>query len=107
MKSIGIKELQLNPANLTKALDAHEYTLITKHSKPIGIALSFDDEILTKGLKNALLFDAYRSSAISLGQLCSALALSKKKALKILSLLNIDVIDYDFNDDIKTINKLL
>jgi len=107
MNSLGIKELQTNPANLTKALDAHEYTLITKHSKPIGIALSFDDEILSKGLKTALLFDAYKSSAISLGQLSNALAISKKKAMKMLSLLNIDIVDYDFNDDMKTINHLL
>ncbi|WP_198265115.1 hypothetical protein [sulfur-oxidizing endosymbiont of Gigantopelta aegis] len=46
MNSLGIKELQNNPANLTKALDAHEYTLITKHSKPIGLAVSFNDEII-------------------------------------------------------------
>lgn len=107
MKSLGIKELQTNPANLTKALDAHEYTLITKHSKPIGLAISFSDEILSEGLKTALLLEAYRSSAISLGQFCSDLSISKKKALKMLSLMNIDVIDYDFNDDLKTIEKLL
>lgn len=107
MNSLGIKELQTNPANLTKALDAHEYTLITKHSKPIGLALSFDDQILSKGLKTALLLDAYKSSAISLGQFCNGLSISKKKALKMLSLMNIDVINYDFNDDLKTIDKLL
>ena len=107
MNSLGIKDLQTNPANLTKALEAHEYTLITKHSKPIGLALSFNDEILTKGLKTALLLEAYRSSAISLGQLCSELCISKKKALKILSLMNIDIIDYDFNDDLNTIKELL
>jgi len=107
MNSLGIKDLQTNPANLTRALDAHEYTLITKHSKPIGLALSFSDEILTKGLKTALLLEAYRSSAISLGQFSSELAISKKKALKMLSLMNIDVIDYNFNDDLKTINNLL
>ena len=107
MNYLGIKDLQTNPASLTKALDAHEYTLITKHSKPIGIALSFSDEILTKGLKMALLLEAYRDSAISLGQLCSELSISKKRALKMLSLTNIDVIDYDFNDDLKTIKKLI
>jgi len=107
MNSLGIKDLQTNPANLTRALDAHEYTLITKHSKPIGIALSFDDEILSSGLKTALLFDAYESSAISLGQFCNALTISKKQAMKMISLMNIDIVDYEFNDDMKIINKLL
>lgn len=107
MNSLGIKDLQTNPARLTRALEAHEYTLITRHSKPIGIALSFDDEILNSGVKTAILLDAYKSSAISLGQFCKALGISKKKAMKMLSLMNIDVIDYDFNDDLKTINNLL
>ena len=107
MKSLGIKELQTNPASLTRALEAHEYTLITRHSKPIGIALSFDDGILTNGVKTAILLDAYKSSAISLGQFCNALSISKMKAMKMLSLMNIDVVDYDFDDDIKAINNLL
>ncbi len=107
MNSLGIKELQTNPASLTKSLEAHEYTLITKHSKPIGLALSFNDEMLTKGLKTALLLEAYRNSAISLGQLCNELDIPKIKALKILSLMNIDIIDYDFEDDLKTIKDLL
>ena len=104
---MGIKDLQINPANLTKALEAHEYTLITKHSKPIGIAFSFDDAILNNGLKMALLLDAYKSSAISMGQFCNTLNISKRKAMKMLSLMNIDIVDYDFSDDLKTINKLL
>jgi len=107
MNSLGIKDLQTNPANLTKALDKKEYTLITKHSKPIGIAVSFDDEVLTKGLKTALLIEAYKNSVISLGQLCSSLSMSKKKAMKVLSLMGISIVDYDFKDDLKSINDLL
>jgi len=107
MNSLGIKELQTNPAHLTKALANREYTLITKHSKPIGIALSLDDEIITKGLKTALVIEAYKNSIISLGQLCSSLSMSKKKAMKVLSLMGVSVVDYDFNDDLKSIHELL
>lgn len=35
MQTIGIKDLQINPTTLTRALEAHEYTLITKRSKPL------------------------------------------------------------------------
>lgn len=107
MNSLGIKDLQTNPARLTKALDAHEYTLITKHSKPIGIALSFGDEILTNGVKTSILLDAYKSASISLGQFSNALNISNKKAMKMLSIMGIEVIDYDFKDDRNTINNLL
>jgi len=107
MQTIGIKELQVNPAILTKSLEAHEYSMITKRSKPIGIAIAFDDEILTLGLQKALLIDAYKSSLISLGQLSKSLNISKKETLLTLSLMGIDVVDYNFKDDMKSMDAFL
>jgi len=107
MNTIGIKDLQINPAKLTRALEAHEYTMITKRSKPIGIAIAFDEEIVSHGLRSALLIDAYKKGDLSLGQVSKALDLSKEETLKTLSLMGIDVIDYDFRDDIQTIDGLL
>jgi predicted HTH domain antitoxin len=101
MQTIGIKELQTNPAILTRSLEADEYTMITKRSKPIGMAVSFDDTIITKGLKTSLMIDAYRKGHLSLGQVAEALAISKRETMKMLSLIGIDVIDYDFEDDLK------
>ncbi len=107
MKAIGIKDLQVNPAVLTKALEAKEYTLITKRNKPLGIAVAFDDTILTQGLKKALLIDAYQKSLLSLGQLSKALNLSYNDTAKMLDALGVAVIDYDLDDDINTIEQLL
>ena len=107
MQTIGIKDLQINPATLTKALEAQEYTLITKRSKPLGIALAFDDKIVTQGLKTALMVDAYEKSLLSLGQLSKALNISKRDTMKMLSLLGIDVIDYDFKDELKDLDSFL
>ena len=107
MQTIGIKDLQINPATLTKALEAQEYTLITKRSKPLGIALAFDDKIVTQGLKTALMVDAYEKSLLSLGQLSKALNISKRDTMKMLSLLGIDVIDYDFKDELKDLDNFL
>ena len=107
MRTIGIKDLQINPAILTRALEAREYTLITKRSKPLGIALAFDDKIVTDGLKTALMIDAYQKSLLSLGQLSKALNLSKRETMKLLSLSGIDVIDYDFMDELKDLDSFL
>jgi predicted HTH domain antitoxin len=101
MQTIGIKELQTNPAILTRSLEADEYTMITKRSKPIGMAVSFDDIIITKGLKTSLMIDAYRKGYLSLGQLSASLETSKRDVMKMLSIMGIDVIDYDFEDDLK------
>ncbi len=107
MKTIGIKDLQINPAILTRSLEADEYTMITKRSKPIGIAISFDDRIVTDGLKTALMIDAYKKGYLSLGQLSKALDMNQKRVLKLLSLMGIDVVDYDFEDDMKFMDSFL
>lgn len=107
MQTIGIKELQTNPAILTRSLESDEYTMITKRSKPIGMAFSFDDAIVTDGLKTALMVDAYKKGYLSLGQLSKALVISQERAMKVLSLMGVDVIDYDFEDDMKFVNNFL
>ena len=107
MQTIGIKDLQVNPATLTRALEAQEYTLITKRSKPLGIALAFDDKIVTEGLKTALMIDAYEKSLLSLGQLSKALELSKRETMQMLSLADIDIIDYDFKEELEDLDSFL
>ncbi len=106
MQTIGIKELQTNPAVFTRALESHQLTMITKHSKPLGIAIAFDDTIVTQGLRTALLVEAYKKSDISLGQLSKAMQITSDEAMRLLSMMGVDVIDYDFNDDMALLDRL-
>ena len=103
MQTIGIKDLQVNPATLSRSLENGEYMMITKRNKPIGMAFSFDDTIVTNGLKTSLMIDAYKKGYLSLGQVAKALDIDKARAMKLLSLMGVDVIDYDFEDDMKFI----
>jgi predicted HTH domain antitoxin len=107
MKAIGIRELQKNPSLITKWLENKEYTIITKRNKPIGITISFEDKIITEGLKTSFLIDAYQNSLIGLSELAKSLNMNKKEAMKFLSSLGVNVIDYDFEDDLKTAKKFL
>ena len=107
MQTIGIKDLQINPAILTRSLEADEYTMITKRSTPIGLAISFNDSIITEGLKTSIMVDAYKQGLLSLGQVAKALEMPKEKVMKILSVMGIDVIDYDFKDDMKSMRTFL
>ncbi len=107
MQTIGIKDLQINPAVLTRSLESDAYAMITKRSKPIGIAISFNNKIIDQGLKTALMMDAYKKGYLSLGQLSKALEIDKKKLLKMLALMGMDSIDYDFADDMKYMSSFL
>ncbi len=107
MQSVGIKDLQVNPAILTKSLENNELSLITKRSKPIGLAVSFDEDIVTNGLKNTLLINSFKNGDLSLGQLSKALGKEKREVMKLLSMMGVDIVDYDLNEDLKVIQEFL
>jgi predicted HTH domain antitoxin len=71
------------------------------------LAISFNDSIITEGLKTSLMVDAYKQGLLSLGQVAKALEMPKEKVMKILSVMGIDVIDYDFKDDLKSMRTFL
>lgn len=106
MQTIGIRELQTNPAIFTNAMKNHEFAMITKRSTPIGIAVAFDDGIVSQGLKTSLLVEGYKKGDLSLGQFCKAMEVSKENGMKILSLMGVDVVEYDFSDDLLGIESL-
>jgi len=48
MRTIAIRDLKINPSNMTKYLEKNELVFITKHSKPIGITLPLNDDALSR-----------------------------------------------------------
>lgn len=107
MQTVGIRDLQLNPASFTKPLERNEFVMITKRGKPLGIATAFNDTILEHGLMESIVLKAFNQGDISLGQLSSALELTKEDTMKYLALVNIPVTDYDFDEDLEAIEAFL
>ena len=108
MLTIGIKELKNNPSILTKGIeDRDEYLFVSKRGKPIAVAMSLDNEVFDHGFKKWILIKAYKKGDLSLGQLSKALEQSYSDTMQMLGALGIAVIDYDLDDDMSTIEKLL
>ena len=106
MNTIGIKELQTNPAKLSKTLLNDEYMLITRRGEPLGVALPFDDDLMQNGLKRWMSLRAFKDGDISLGQLAKTLDMNKHQALTLLGELNIPFADYDLAEDLETLDEL-
>lgn len=94
MLSVGIKELKDNPAVLTRAAEEGELSILTKRGRPIGIMLPWSDEIMIKGYKEALSFEAYKDGLLTLSQLSQIIGKSKPQTLEILGKMNIAYIDH-------------
>jgi len=106
MKTIGIKSLQTNPSLLTHAFEKGEYSLITKHGTPIGIAVGFDSLILDEGLKNYLALKAFENGDLSFSQLANSLGKNKSETMLFLGSLNITFADYSLQEEEETIRLL-
>lgn len=107
MLTAGIKDIKNNPSIITKGVEnKDEYLFISKRGKPIAVALSLDNEVFDYGFKKWILIKAYKKGDLSLGQLSKALNQPYEQTMEMLSLLNISVLEYDLNDDLKTIEIL-
>jgi len=107
MQTVGIRDLQINPASFTKPLESNEFVMITKRGKPLGIATAFSDTILNHGFMESIVLKAFNQGDISLGQLASSLKLSKQETMKYLSLVNIPITDYNLDEDLSAIEAFL
>ena len=106
MQTVGMKELKLNPSIVAKSLEEEDYVLLTKRGKPIGIATPFTDEMVGSGLKRWLAVKAFRNGDLSVGQLGLFLGYDKRQTLDFLADMNIPLADYDFDEELETIEKL-
>lgn len=106
MQTVAIRDLKTNPSVLSKPLENGEHIFITKRNKPIGITLPLSDRIFKSGLVEALAIDAWHEGSISLGKLAAMLQKDKLETMQMLSDLGYEPIDYDLNDDLKTLTTL-
>jgi len=107
MHSIAIRELRNNPSNLTHSLEQNEYVFITKHGKPIGVAVPLTNENLSFGLTRATALQAWRNGDISLGKMAELLDMDKQVLRGVLSDMNLPIIDSDEQDAIEEARLLL
>jgi len=107
MQTVGIRDLQINPAIFTKSLENNEFVMITKRGKPLGVATSFEDDILRQGFLESLVLMAFERGNISLSQLSKSLKLTKTETMKLLATLNIPVTNYKLEEELKGIESFL
>lgn len=108
MLTVGIKELKNNPSIISKGVEnKDDYLFISKRGTPIAVAISLDNEVFDHGFKKWILIKAYKKGDLSLGQLSKSLNQSYQDTMKMLGTLGIAVLDYELEDDMATIEKLL
>jgi predicted HTH domain antitoxin len=107
MQTVGIRDLQINPAIFTKSLENNEFVMITKRGKPLGVATSFEEDILRHGFLESLVLMAFQKGNLSFSQLSKSLNLTKTETMKFLAIVDIPITDYGLEEDLKGIESFL
>jgi predicted HTH domain antitoxin len=107
MQTVGIRDLQINPAVLTNSLENREFVMITKRGKPLGVATSFEDDILRHGFLESMVLLAFERGELSLGQLSKSLKLTKSQTMKLLAIHNIPTTEYSLEEELQGIESFL
>ncbi len=107
MASIAIRELRNSPSNLTRSLEQDEYVFITKHGKPIGVAVPLSNDNLRFGLTRATALQAWKQGDLSLGKMAELLETSKAELREILADMNLPVLNEGTEEAMKEAKKLL
>lgn len=93
MQAVAIKELRNHPNHLTDPLERNEHVIITRHGKPIGVAVPLNDENLRIGLARAAALQAWRAGEISLGKMAELLQMTEDDLRTLIAGLGLAVID--------------
>jgi predicted HTH domain antitoxin len=107
MQTVGIRDLQVNPAILTKPLENNEFVMITKRGTPLGVATALNDDILHHGFFESLLLKAFEEGSISLSQLSKSLKLSQSETMKLLAMTQVPITDYEIEEELEGIKQFL
>lgn len=107
MYSIAIRELKNSPSNLTRCLEQDEYVFITKHGKPIGVAIPLSDDNLCFGLTRATALQAWKQGDISLGKMAELLRTDKAQLRETLSAMHLPILSEDVDEAIAEAKQLL
>lgn len=107
MNSIAIRELRNSPSNLTRSLEQDEYVFITKHGKPIGVAVPLSNDNLRFGLTRATALQAWKQGELSLGKMAELLQIDKAELRETLAAMHLPVINESVDDAFEEAKKLL
>lgn len=103
MHTFTVRDLREHTGDLIHDAEKGKLSLITKHGRPIFLAVPFTEELLDLGLKSALAMKLYNEGTITLGKAAKLAGISIEAFIEKLGKLGISIAKYDSNELLKEI----
>jgi prevent-host-death family protein len=88
------RDLRNRAGKLIKEAQAGHLSIITKHGRPVAIALPFDSRLLEQGAHHHLAATLFEQKQVTLVQAAKIAALPVEEFLELLRVSDIDAVDY-------------
>ncbi len=94
MDTFTVRDLREHTGQLIHDAEAGKLSLITKHGRPVFLAVPFSEDLLELGLRVALAIKLYQESTITLEKAVKLAGVSMEAFIEKLGSLGIPVVSY-------------
>ena len=94
MQQFTVRDLREYTGALIRGAEQGELAMVTKHGRPVFIAVPFDETMIRWGLNTAMAIYLFQQKQVSLGQAAKISADPMEVFLERLGVLGINAVDY-------------
>ena len=98
MDTFTIRDLRERTGELVRDAEAGELSVVTKHGRPVFVAVPFDETMIREGVKVALAVKLFDSEVVSLGKAAKLAGMSQSEFIDHLGALKIPVVQYSTDE---------
>ena len=106
MDTFTIRDLRERTGDLIRDAESGELSVVTKHGRPVFVALPFDDTLLKSGVVLSLAIKLFRDEVISLERAAKLAGMGVAQFSEELTKHNIPVVNYsadELDDELKVL----
>lgn len=94
METFNIRDLRNHTGELVRAAESGHLSLVTKHGRPVFVAVPFDEEMLRCGVKTALAIGLFVESKLGLAGAAKVAGVTPSEMVDMLTERKIPLTDY-------------
>ncbi|MFT3742647.1 MAG: type II toxin-antitoxin system prevent-host-death family antitoxin [Gammaproteobacteria bacterium] len=98
MDTFTVRDLREHTGQLIHDAEAGKLSLVTKHGRPVFLAVPFSDDIVELGLKPALAIKLYQEGMLTIEKAAKLANISMEALIERLSSFGIHVVSYPPTD---------
>jgi prevent-host-death family protein len=98
MDTFTVRDLREHTGQLIHDAEAGKLSLVTKHGRPVFLAVPFDENLLKLGLKQALAIKLYQEGTLTLEKAAKLADISIEAWIEILGSLGVSAVNYPPTD---------